>query len=722
MKNARPSTSSSNTSSSNSSYQHQNTINSPHRYQPQQPPPQTRFSRQPFPPISPSSPLHQQHRQYNEARRASAINEDGILSMNPNRYQTHHLQKADLYSEEYEERDLGQLSREKQAEAISVSELGFQSSWYPAGPTHHGQHDPLHHHHGEVGVDERYADPYSNPSLYHARMDDGLYGDAAGDGGRFEDRMPGMDPYSNVGLHHSSHPGGPPRPPSTITSSNDASTVARRVGMVDSRMSLPDHHLAFHHHCPQSQAGLTPGQLVPSSISEPGGVSLGSDHSNRLFGVRAPHHQPGNDQVGNGVGNQASTRVGDDLPGFQTWSRSWYQGHLSADGHAYTNVPPNGSGKSGWESETLSQFNPYHGQPNYYLPPAYPYYGEGGGTMDGMERIKERIKEERYRMLEKEFGGAPKVKVSHKRKGGAAYHGVGGEHDDDEDGEEEWDEEEEEEERIVGSVDSRGKLITSRPKLTALIRWSQALLTLSSLGCGLGGAILVKTEGKPPPSGSLASYSLYGASALSLAVLVFLHVLRPCCCDPSKRKGGGGGGVGPGTLQGGQGMVIPIIGGGVGGKKGFLRGGGKGSKAGAPPPTTVNLIVDPTLLGLAKVKGTEETEEEQDPTILPNKRKRKSSKPGGLLETLQRQDQWRHQRQTLRLLTIWDSFLSLLLLSAFGVCVALGKPCPVGAFQGWCDLYNSSLALTLLAACSCLLAVWRGLVDRKQSRRIPFSS
>ncbi len=77
-----------------------------------------------------------------------------------------------------------------------------------------------------------------------------------------------------------------------------------------------------------------------------------------MFNVTAAHHTPGGrPRPFDDPRAQSGARVGDPLPGFPNWSHTWYGGHLSADGHAYTMVPP-GSGQSGWESETISHHRP----------------------------------------------------------------------------------------------------------------------------------------------------------------------------------------------------------------------------------------------------------------------------------------------------------------------------------------------------------------------------
>lgn len=48
----------------------------------------------------------------------------------------------------------------------------------------------------------------------------------------------------------------------------------------------------------------------------------------------------------------------------------------------------------------------------------------------------------------------------------------------------------EQEERLIGSVDSKGRLITEGPKKRAATRWIQCLLSLLAAGSGLYAALV----------------------------------------------------------------------------------------------------------------------------------------------------------------------------------------------------------------------------------------
>ncbi|KAJ1032615.1 hypothetical protein NDA16_000638 [Ustilago loliicola] len=411
-----------------------------------------------------------------------------------------------------------------------------------------------------------------------------------------------------------------------------------------------------------------------------------------MFNVTAAHHLPGSRErpqdpfVGGGDPRaQQEARVGDHLPGFPNWSRTWYGGHLSADGHAYTMVPP-GSGQSGWESETLSRHGPY--------PYAHP------------QAINDYVKEERIRMLEKEFG--PKVK--HKGKG----KGADGDSDDDQD--------EQPEEIPIGGVDEKGRLKLPRNKIRITTRCFQCIVSLAAAGCGIGGFIMIRPQEKAPPSGTMPSFVLYGVSALSTIICLWLFALKPCCRSNREPSGGAPGGAA-------NGMAIPIMSGGGGagpggkGPKGMF-----GKKKGMPMQgTTVNLIVDPSLLGGAGKRSSNsdsESDTDTDETLPGEQRRRRRRKKKrqaklGLLGNMKLQARWRVARTSLKWDCAWDVVLCLMWAAAAVMALGVGKKCPSGTAEGWCNLYNGAIACAVVATVLGLVAIYCDVVGLRASKMPP---
>ncbi len=156
-------------------------------------------------------------------------------------------------------------------------------------------------------------------------------------------------------------------------------------------------------------------------------------------------------------------------------------------------------------------------------------------------------------MLEKEFG--PKTARKGKGKGG----------DDGED-----DDQEDSEVVPIGGVNAKGRLVLPWRKTRVTTRWLQCFVSITAAGCGLGGYIMIHPKEKAPPSGTMPSFVLYGVSALSTIVCLWLFALKPCC-RPSRHTDVAAGGFG----GGGHGMVIPVMTGGHAGHKGGFFGGGK---------------------------------------------------------------------------------------------------------------------------------------------------
>lgn len=418
-----------------------------------------------------------------------------------------------------------------------------------------------------------------------------------------------------------------------------------------------------YHHAPSS----APGDMY-SREDVPG-----------FFGVRAPHHHPGN------ASRQGLN--GENLPNFPQWSRTWYDGHLSANGHAYTNVPPP-DGASGWESDSLTRSGGV-------MPGTYGHvYGARGNVAD-------MVKEERIRMLEKQFG---KPKISH------------GEDDETLD-EHDEDDSVEDADLPLGAVNSRGKLVTERPKWKTGIRWLIGIVAIACFALGIGSALLIKPGlNAPAARGSIASYILYIASAITLVLILYLFVFRPCCCDPMRKEMKMGGNA-DNPLAG---MIIPVLSANGGGpKKKPFRKGKKGMMMMAQQAPTVNLIVDPALLGMGKGKRSNEDSDEDE--RLPGDARRSSRRKNGLgvLGNMQMQKRWMIARKTLKLETVWDAILCVIWIAVVIVALGFGKKCPPGAGNGWCNYYNGAIACGAIMAALSAGILFLDYRDLKMSKKPP---
>ncbi|SPC60959.1 uncharacterized protein UHOD_01681 [Ustilago sp. UG-2017b] len=616
-----------------------------------------------YPPVAPSSLYYQQSngRRYSvessrpPSQAGSSKSPYGQPPRSPLR-QLSQQQHVRDESDEYEVRDLGEIAAANQA--------AQEQRWGPhAAPSEAPARFELYQDQHQLYAADRHASMPVMPSYEppHA-YDGGFY----------------MEP---PGLYE-------PAPQSNLAPSLGAPSIASGPSLGGrSRQSLPVYASPLMHSA-ASAAG--------SPASEPP----------NMFNVTAAHHFPGGrgrpqDPFAGGVVGgdpraQPGARMGDPLPGFPNWSHTWYGGHLSADGHAYTMVPP-GSGQSGWESETLSRHGPPNAMTGNPYGPSYPY-----GPTQG---LNDYVKEERIRMLEKEFG----TRVKHKGKSKGAD---GADSDDDE-------VDDQPAETPLGGVDEKGRLKLPRHKIRIATRWFQCIVSLVAAGCGIGGFIVIRPAEKAPPSGTLPSFVLYGVSALSTIICFWLFAFKPCC--RSNREAAAGV---PGAA--GNGMIIPVMsgGGGPGGKppKGMF---GK-KKAIGTQGTTVNLIVDPALLGGGKRSSDSDlsSDSDSDESLRGDDRRRRRRKKKraaklGMLGNMKLQARWRVARTSLKWHCAWDCVLCLMWGAASLMALGVGKKCPSGTAEGWCNLYNGAIACAVIATVLWLVAIYCDVVGLRVSKVPP---
>ncbi|TCD64148.1 putative lipase atg15 [Steccherinum ochraceum] len=289
----------------------------------------------------------------------------------------------------------------------------------------------------------------------------------------------------------------------------------------------------------------------------------------------------------------------------------------------------------------------------YSPPPSYPSHGPAssrdylpwsGDPPETNGPLDADVKEERMRMLEREFGGKGK--------------GVN------------------EEEHVVGSVDSRGKLITEGSKKRLAVRWLEVLLALLAGGSSIYAGLAIKPNPPAPPAGKAPLYILYVASVISFLLSTYMFLIRPCCSGRRPNKNT------PFTQGPGGMMVLPVQGLPGGKKKG-------GKKKGQPGgDVQVNLIVDPSMFGQSRRDDAEEEDDDDEVMSVPgtyttsSARKRKHGpKRRSVFDGLALEAQWKEARKWLK----WGMFvdvLSLVLWGAMFVFIMLGKRCPSGQFEG----------------------------------------
>ncbi|KAI0345334.1 hypothetical protein BDW22DRAFT_1020963 [Trametopsis cervina] len=354
-------------------------------------------------------------------------------------------------------------------------------------------------------------------------------------------------------------------------------------------------------------------------------------------------------------------------------------------------------------------FDPSYGthNPNKFasIPPGYgpPHLGShtshssrdnlavpwGNASAEGPP-LDAEVKEERIRMLEREFGGKNTKP-------------------------------EEEEERLIGSVDSKGHLITGGPKKRAATRWFQVLFALLAGGSSIYAAVIIKNPTPPPPASKPQAYVLYVLSVVTFLLTCYMFLIYPWCCTQRKRKGLDT----PFTEGPGGMMVLPVPGGQNNGKKKK----GKKGKGQGGEGVQVNLIVDPGMFG-GNMREEEEEEEEfsDEEHTVPGtysssgrsrgrrrgpKHKRRSVFAGLALEA-----QWKQARKMLKRGMLVDGVM-LVAWGAEFVYILIGKRCPAGAFNGWCDAYNVATAASCFLCFLFALSIFFDVKDLHSSNTSP---
>lgn len=200
-------------------------------------------------------------------------------------------------------------------------------------------------------------------------------------------------------------------------------------------------------------------------------------------------------------------------------------------------------------------------------------------------------------------------------------------------------------------------------------------------------------------------------------------------------------------------MVLPTMQGGPGGKKGGKAGkyGGynkkdikKWKKGKGPPPmpmpgdVQVNLIVDPNAFGRGKEYYSSSSSEDDnseddiwnDATTSSaltgsagsknrnKKRKKKGGRRRSVFAGLAMEEEWKRARGWTKKMVAVDA-VGTLVWGAVFVYVMMGKRCPSGGFEGWCNAYNVSTAAACLLCVSFALAIFLDVKDLHATKVSP---
>lgn len=173
-------------------------------------------------------------------------------------------------------------------------------------------------------------------------------------------------------------------------------------------------------------------------------------------------------------------------------------------------------------------------------------------------------------------------------------------------------------------------------------------------------------------------------------------------------------------------MVIPVPGssGAKKGKKGKDGKNGKKGKGGnSGEGVQVNLIVDPHAFG--RREEDEDTDEDEDMASIPGafdpesaRRKRRRAKRRSVFAGLAMEEAWKDARAWAKKLTVFDA-VGLVLWGGEFVFILIGKRCPSGTYDGWCNAYNVSSAAACLLCVSFGISIFFDVQDLSSSKVSP---
>ncbi|KAG5645069.1 hypothetical protein DXG03_007159 [Asterophora parasitica] len=378
-----------------------------------------------------------------------------------------------------------------------------------------------------------------------------------------------------------------------------------------------------------------------------------------------------------------------DISHFPAWSRHWYN---SRDAGASPVSPPDiysSLPKSRFDFATKkSPFDPGYRNSGEYSDP-YGYVPASSAGHDSPRNllpwsndplddppIDSMLKQERMRMLEREFGPNAKDK--------GRSHSDGGEFLD------------ENGKPLVGTVDEKGNLVTQGPKKRMALRILQILLASTAGIPSIYAAAIIKPKESPPPANKPPAFVLYIISVLTLLLLLYLFVFRPCCCAGKRPKGP------QNPLEDGM-MILPVQGL-PSGKNGKYQGGKKGK--GGQGDVQVNLIVDPEAFGRREEKSEDDDYDGEWGGSVPGSyatgRKKRRPRRRSVFAGLAMEESWKRARGWTKRLAFFD-VAGLLVWGTTFIYILIGKRCPSGGFEGWCNAYNVS------SAAACMLCIAFGV-------------
>ncbi|KAL8284127.1 hypothetical protein RQP46_004876 [Phenoliferia psychrophenolica] len=460
------------------------------------------------------------------------------------------------------------------------------------------------------------------------------------------------------------------------------------------------------------------------------------------------------------------------LPAFSRWSPTWVSGGVESEGRAFTHHPPPASyyspandrdlGDAPW-TRRHREATEEDGEGGWVPEPAFvgEWEAPGGEYRHGVgfepasssgphppSKVADRL-----RRLEREFG-RPAANTTAAKEGPVSFkerlEAARVQRLKDKNREEEH-----------TGLDKKGRLVVVGVRKRAALRWFQGLGAVGVAFGSIGASLLTHPTATPPPDKTTPLFILYLLPFLSLALTIYLFLIRPCVLRKASRSATPAHLVVP--MNGGQ-----RLGGGGGGCCCFGGGRKKGSQNPYCQPT-VNLVLDPSMFphlfggahsttplttstAEAKAKrkrrrrrraklaaekqaarGKDGKGDDDDEDLLSSGQESSSDTDSDSDDdpahphlgghhghhSAKEQQRWDAARKTVKVFAWWDAAAGLLWGGLAAWAIVMGKHCTPGAFQGWCDYYNSALALAVLLACAFLTSLTLDCLDLRRTKESP---
>ncbi|GAA5912767.1 uncharacterized protein JCM6883_006227 [Sporobolomyces salmoneus] len=311
------------------------------------------------------------------------------------------------------------------------------------------------------------------------------------------------------------------------------------------------------------------------------------------------------------------------------------------------------------------------------------------------------------------------------------------------------------EDRERTGVDEKGRLVVTGQKKRSTTRWMEGIGAIA-VGVGsIGASLLTHPKETPPPSGTIPLVALYIAPFVSLLLTIYLFLIQPCLF---RRRSHTKSNLPPSISPQAPVQTSNCCSGFGSGKNRIPRG-----QVVSP---SINLMIDPSLLAQHNERLTSERRDvdRHEKRRRRKEKRRKQKKAARQRERRQREgesdletdllsssssfftedssdseadaanprsfasilshvaleENWLAARKQVKWNAVWDFSLGAI-WGGLGVWAIgfNGEKCPIGGFEGYCNLYNTALAFAILESLAFFLSFAFDCLDLSRSKVSP---